>query len=134
MTDDTYADSSALVKLIIEEPESSALRALAVPAAGLVTSHLAMVEVHRAARMAHAMPASSESARTLLASCRLIAVSDDVLGRARALASPRLRTLDAIHLATALRIRATRIITYDRRLIEAASDAGLRVLHPGLAG
>lgn len=132
MTDRLYADSSALVKLVIYEPETASLRRLIATEDELSTSRLGVVEVHRAAMLAHASPESERRAELLLEGCKLVALSADVIDRARTLASSRLRTLDAIHLATALRIEAKRIITYDRRLIEAASEAGLRVLHPGL--
>lgn len=128
-----YADSSALVKLVIDEPESDALRALVGSGPGLVTSWIAVVEVHRAAHMAHPSARSQPRTKALLDRCRLLAVSADVLERARQLASPRLRSLDAIHLASAIRSKSPQIVTYDRRLMEAASAEGLRVLHPGLA-
>jgi len=41
------------------------------------------------------------------------------------------RTLDAVHLASALRIRARRMLVYDRRLAEAADAAGLETIAPG---
>ena len=76
---------------------------------------------------------SEAQTRRLLSSCDQVAITDTVIERARELASGTLRTLDAIHLATALRVAAQRFLTYDRRLAEAASAAGLRVLSPGAA-
>jgi predicted nucleic acid-binding protein len=97
----------------------------------LLTSRLSDVEVTRVVRIAN--PALSAEADRLLRSCVRVTVSDDVIESARRLASSRLRTLDALHLATALHVGARRMLTYDHRLIEAASAEGLRVLHPGLA-
>lgn len=128
MADALYVESSALVKLIIDEPESEKLHR-ALVGAWLVSSRLTDVEVHRAAQIAD----RTARAYDVLERCDLVAVDEDVLTRARELVSPRLRTLDAIHLATALKVHSRRFATYDRRLIEAASAEGLAVLHPGLA-
>lgn len=123
-----YVDSSALVKLLVEEPETSHLqRDLSGPTA---TSALALVEVHRA--VTRRAPELATSAERLVRSCLLVSVTDGVLERARTLVSDRLKTLDAIHLATALHVPVARMVTYDRRLMAAARDAGLEVLHPGL--
>lgn len=71
-----------------------------------------------------------EDADRLLESCLLVDVSHDVLRAARKLASHALRTLDAIHLASALHVAADELLTYDRRLIEAATGRNLAVTHP----
>lgn len=124
-----YVDSSALVKLLVREPETAYLQDLRTTP--MATSALALVEVHRA--VTARFPQLTEPAERLVRSCLLVSVTDDVLGRARRLASDRLKTLDAIHLATALHIPVAQMITYDRQLIEAAREEGIEVLHPGLA-
>ena len=67
----------------------------------------------------------------LLSWCTLVDVSPAVLRGARRLASASLRTLDAIHLASALRVEADELVAYDARLLEAALEQGLRVVTPG---
>lgn len=126
-----YADSSALVKLVIEEGESHALHAaLADVSAQLVTSHLAQIEVTRAVRIAN--PDQLGECQRLLESCVQIDITADLVRRAVGLASARLRTLDAIHLATALRSGVESMAVYDERLAEAAMAAGFSVLQPGV--
>lgn len=128
-----YADSSALVKLLVEEPESEALEAhLAGSGASLVTSRIALVEVPRAVGIAN--PHAVGEASRLLDSCLLVDVSDGLLRDAAALASREVRTLDAIHLATAERVDPDDLLTYDRRLAREARKRGLRVLNPGAPG
>lgn len=121
------------MKLLVDEPESRALRASESARAPWATSRISVVEVHRAVTIADPSPATARDAGALLTRCRLIAVSEDLLERARELTSQRLRSLDAIHLASALRIGAGSFLTYDRRVAEAASAAGLRVLSPRAA-
>jgi uncharacterized protein len=125
-----YADSSALVKLILDEHESDDLRSfLADTDAALVTSALAEVEVSRAVRVAD--PDLLSECSRLLSSCIRVTVSGAVIRRATALASARLRTLDAIHLATALRADVDTVVVYDGRLAESAEAAGLSIASPG---
>jgi len=66
----------------------------------------------------------------LLTSCLVVAVSGQLLSAARKLASPSVRTLDAIHLASVLRVDADELLAYDRRLLAAAGDRGLSVASP----
>lgn len=128
-----YLDSSALLKLLIEEPESAALERWITAQAGapMVTSTSAKVEVLRACRRlnAEALPAAT----ALLAELDLIALTTDVVDQAAEVGGPLLRSLDAIHLASALSIGAelAAFVCYDRRLLEAASAAGLEAVTPG---
>lgn len=131
-TDPIYADASALVKLLVAEPESAALQRELRDGGRLVTSKLALVEVPRATSIADPSPEMVRDTQRLLASCLLVDVTDEVLDRARLLTSRRVRALDAIHIATALRVGAQRILAYDRRLLAAATAQGLAVSHPGL--
>jgi predicted nucleic acid-binding protein len=135
VTDDpqrVYADSSALVKFVVNEPESEALRAAFDPETTLLSSRLAVVEVPRAVELQRPEPHARTAAENLLAECDLVEVSDQILQRARGLATRALRTLDAIHLATAVHVEATHLLSYDRRQLAAAADLGLEVSHPGL--
>lgn len=128
-----YLDSSGLLKLALEERESSAFTDwLSVrDATPWVSSELAKVEVIRACRRvnADALP----QARALLSQLDLIPLSTDILDDAAELDAPDLRSLDALHLASALSIRSdlSAFIAYDRRLVAAASAAGLESLQPG---
>lgn len=127
-----YADPSALVKLVVNEPESKALKRALKPSGRLVTSRLSTVEVGRAVALHAPGPAAIEAADQLLEDCDLVGISAQVLKRARSLASRELRSLDAIHLATAVHVEATHLLSYDRRQLAAAADLGLEVSHPGL--
>ena len=128
-----YADSSALVKLIVEEDETSALERELSDEPTLVSSALARVEVTRAVRVQTEGNAVAEGAAArLVASCRLVPAVDEILETASGVTRD-LRTLDAIHLASALRVAPDAVVTYDRRLAEAAVGARLRVIAPGRA-
>lgn len=70
------------------------------------------------------------SAISLFDRIELVAVTRDLLRRAAELTSERLRSLDAIHLATALEVDPDEVVAYDRRLLEAAEAAGLRTSSP----
>jgi predicted nucleic acid-binding protein len=72
----------------------------------------------------------SEEVDRLLASLMLVAVTAQLLRSARKLAGAAVRTLDAIHLASALRIEPDELLAYDRRLLGAATELGLTVASP----
>lgn len=126
----TYLDASALVKLVDREPESAALRRFLRGKRNLVASAIARTEVLRAVLDLGAERA--RRAREVLASIELIRVSDRVLVVAGALRPSDLRTLDAIHLATAYALGdfLARMVTYDDRLALAAATQGLTVVAP----
>lgn len=126
-----YADASALVKLVVDERETPALRGHLASRPGLVVSRVAVVEVARAVRIASPGPEASRDAERLLARCTLMEVTDAILRTAAGLASAHLRTLDAIHLASALRAAPQEVIAYDVRLREAAEAAGFPTSAPG---
>lgn len=98
----------------------------------LATSRLSLVEVSRATRLANPAPEVRAEVALLLGSCLLIDVSGRILRSAANLASASVRTLDAIHLASALRVAADELLAYDARLIEAAAANDLAVASPGL--
>ncbi len=81
--------------------------------------------------MADPRPEVVAVANELLADCILIAVSASLLDSASQLASHSLRSLDAIHLASAMISGAGELIAYDRRLLDAAQSGGLRTFAPG---
>lgn len=128
-----YLDSSALLKLLHEEAESVALTDWLAARTGMpiVSSELAKVEVVRACRRIN--PTTLTQARALIAGLDLIPLSGAVLDEAANVGGTTLRSLDAIHLASALSIQAglSTFIVYDHRLADAASTAGLEPLAPG---
>ncbi len=127
-----YLDSSALVKLVLPEPETDALLRLLADWEERVSSALAAVEVQRAARRATDNELVHRRARRVVDGVHLVTIDDEVLDVAAGLAPAGLRTLDAIHLASALVLQPDlgALAAYDARLIEAATDSGLRVLTP----
>ncbi len=127
-----YLDSSALVKLVAPEPETTALLALLEPRPEVVSSALARVEVLRAVVRSGGRKRAIERARTVLSRVFLVAMDDPILEAAAALRPARLRSLDAIHLATALALRpdVETIVSYDDRLNAAARALELPVLTP----
>jgi predicted nucleic acid-binding protein len=127
-----YLDSSALVKLVVREPESAALADLLRDNPERVSSALSLTEVPRALRRAGFGRVEVSRARQVVEAVALIAVDRRVLAVAAALEPPTLRTLDAIHLATAVSLEddLTALVTYDRRLSEAARRAHVRIVAP----
>ena len=125
-----YLDTSAFFKLVVDEPESRAIRRALDPARGLVSSALLVVESRRAA-MRYADTAATR-VRSALSGVTLLPVDDATLERAAALEPPRLRSLDAIHLATALSLGGDLdcFYCYDARLADAAAALDLRVSGP----
>lgn len=126
----TYLDSSAIVKLAVAEPESGALRRHLRRRRPLVSSAMARTEVLRA--LLPAGPAAVASGRSALADIDLARVNDRVLNTAGALLPNELRSLDAIHLATALQLGEVvrQVVTYDERMADAARALGLRTATP----
>jgi uncharacterized protein len=126
----TYLDSSAIVKLVVEEPESAALRKYLRRQRPCIASALAKTEVARAL-----LPLGTLVQRRgaeVLSRIDLIRVSDRVLRAAGAMLPVDLRSLDAIHLATALQLGAelARVVTYDERMAQAARANGCAVVAP----
>jgi predicted nucleic acid-binding protein len=130
----TYVDSSALVKLIVREAETDALRQYLGSAGSLTSSILATVEVSRA--VARGAPESMAVMASVIEALAIVAFDARISARAAALAPASLRTLDAIHLATALELAGdvTAFVSYDDRLSAAAHDLGLPVVAPSEEG
>ena len=126
-----YLDTSAIVKLVVAEAETDALRAwIAVAGGPMVSSDLARTEVMRAVR--RAAPGLAAEARTVLDSVHLLKVESRTFEAAGRIDPTSLRSLDAIHLAAALTLEddLQGIVTYDERLAEAAGLNGVHVLAP----
>ena len=126
-----YLDSSALIKLVFEERETPALEAFLVDRPLRVSSSLARVEVIRAVRSVSDALASRHAGE-VLAAIELIAPNAAVFAGAADVDPLSLRALDAIHLATAVALLPDLdgMVVYDRRLAEAAREAGLTVWAP----
>jgi predicted nucleic acid-binding protein len=132
-----YADSSALVKLVREEPETTALHSF-LWEADVISCELVLAELPRAIRRAVShdpqLPLERliEQAGEILGAIGLIPLDHPLLLAAGALAEPALRTLDAIHVAAAAEASPLdAFITYDERQAAAARLAGLRTVQPG---
>lgn len=125
-----YLDSSALVKLVVVERESRALRRYLRRHPHRVSSALARTEVVRAVRH-YGLPAVRR-ARTLLRRVDLVCIDDDLLDAAATLDPQILRSLDAIHLAAALLFSGSlvAVVTYDGRMKDSARMLGLSVEAP----
>ena len=126
-----YLDSSALIKLIFEESETSSLADFLHAWPTRTSSSLASVEVLRTAQLVDDDVVTAH-ARHLLAHVHLIRPDDVLLAAASRLEPPSLRALDAIHLATAMSLghELAGMVAYDRRLAGAARHAGLTVWAP----
>jgi uncharacterized protein len=126
----TYVDSSAIVKLAVAEPESKALRRFLSRRQPLVTSTLARTEVTRAL-----LPSGTEAVsrgEDVLRRFQLVRLNDRVLRTAGHMEPAELRSLDAIHLASARELGSSvkQIVTYDERMADAATAAGWSVAAP----
>lgn len=126
-----YLDSSAIVKLVVHEAESHALRTRLRRDPLRVSCELARTEVLRAVRIAG--PIAVAAARRLLRRVHLLRLDDALLDAAGMIEPIGLRSLDAIHLTAASLVAAELdvFITYDRRLADAARLAGFTVEAPG---
>lgn len=126
----TYLDSSALVKLAVEEPESGALRRYLRRRRPVVASALARTEVLRALLLEG--DEALTRGRAVLARVELIRVNERILTAAAMLRPAQIRSLDAIHLATAqgLATDLARVVTYDERMLDAAKQLGIRTATP----
>jgi len=126
----TYLDSSAIVKLVVAEPESRKLRRYLSRRRPLVSSALARTEVGRAL-----MPSGPEAVsrgQEVLRRIELLRLNDRVLSEAGRIEPAELRSLDAIHLASAQQLGPSlkQIVTYDERMAAAAATAGWSVVSP----
>lgn len=131
MSEFAYIDASAMVKLLVPEPESGALKAAVISEWPLlVASEILFVETARAALRAGKTDLGPVA--KWLRSVALLPLTAEIRKSAARIGPSTLRALDAIHLATALseseRIGA--VLTYDKRLASACMDVGLRTVAP----
>ena len=126
----TYLDSSAIVKLVVEEPESSALRRYLRRRRPLVSTTLARTEVLRSLLLEG--DAAIARGRAVLSRIDLVRINDRILDAAGELVPAELRSLDALHLATALRLQGDLgvVVTYDDRMLAAARRLKLKTAAP----
>lgn len=128
---DLYVDTSALLKRVFVEDESAQvltiLRERSAAGDLVASSELAWVEVARAISRAGVFSVDE----VLRAACSGIArqpLTAVVMQRARTVGPASLRTLDAIHLSAAISLGAVEMLTYDRRLAEAAESLGVKTI------
>ena len=126
-----YLDTSAFLKLVVEEPESSPLQRHLARFPERVSATLLRAEAVRALRRSDHTE-SVGPARRLMSTMRLVRLDETLLDRAGELEPLILRTLDSVHLAAALTVGADlgTFLTYDQRLAGAAEAAGLPVESP----
>ena len=135
-----YFDSSALIKRSVQEAESDAVEAAfdryVAQDAVIISSSLAWVEVGRALRTrlesgSYREGEIHDAVEGALAGVAERLITGEVIGLARRVAPPLLRTLDAIHLATAIVLDVDEVVVYDDRLIDACRSNGLATAVPG---
>lgn len=124
-----YADASALVKLILDEPDASPMRHWYVEHDRVATSRIGIIETHRAASR---KSPDRAHLRAVLRSLEIVELRQRIAMDAAVIGPHALRTLDAIHLATALALGGDldAFVTYDDRLADAARLLGLPVVQP----
>ena len=127
-----YLDTSAAAKLVHPEAESAALAVFLAEriANPLVSSALLSPELVRA--VSRYRPEFGARAMLLLQRVMTVPLTSDILASAATIGSPALRTLDALHLATAVTIASELdgFVTYDKRLADAAAALGLTLVTP----
>jgi uncharacterized protein len=126
-----YLDTSAIVKLVTEEPDTAAVESALAHCEAAFSSRLAVVECTRAIARAADRRALTTSA-AIFEAIVLHEVNEAVLEKAATLRPSSLRSLDAIHLATALLLEQSDLafVTYDDKQARAAEAQGLSVLQP----
>lgn len=125
-----YLDTSAALKLLVEEAESDALaREIDAAAPDLVACWLLETELRRAAQREPVL--TQQDVSDLLDGVDLYEVPSSLFREAGLLPGANLRSLDALHLAAAVRIGVEHVVTYDLRMIASARLLGVGVLSPG---
>jgi predicted nucleic acid-binding protein len=124
-----YADASALVKLVVAEPESQAVYRWFTEAPRVATSRVGVVETIRASSR---RPFDPEHRDAVLRDVEVIDLSPAIAAVAASVGPAIIRTLDAIHIATAMALvpDLDAFVTYDDRMAEAARALGLPVVRP----
>jgi predicted nucleic acid-binding protein len=124
-----YVDASALTKLVLEEPDSVAMRRWYIESDHVLCSRIGIVETRRAVGKHQHDDAHLE---VIIRSVEVVEFDADIARQAATIGPVSLRTLDAIHLASAVRLGAVvdAFLTYDDHLAVAARSAGLTVVRP----
>ncbi len=129
-----YVDTSALARVLLDEPDTQAIQRDLAKFAHRVASRLLRIELRRVGLRQGLL----DRANTLIADVSLMPIDNWILSATETLPPPTVGTLDAIHLATALRLsRETgldALMTYDRQLAAGAQEHGIAVLSPGRSG
>ncbi|HYX61113.1 MAG TPA: type II toxin-antitoxin system VapC family toxin [Streptosporangiaceae bacterium] len=122
-----YLDSAAVVKLVHTEPESAALRGWLDKRAEAQWINSVLTEIESFRALARYAPQAASRLPAVLDQIDLIDLDQRVRMLARTVTPATVRSLDAIHLGTALHVRSelTSFVTYDKRLLDAALAAGL---------
>lgn len=129
-----YLDSSAILKRSLAEAEAEYLEdhlAAAGPDDELVSSLLGVIETRRVLRRAVPADELEAAVANALKGITVVPISEAIAQVAGDVGEPWLRSLDAIHLATALAVAADEVVTYDDRLADAARTLGLVPVAPG---
>ncbi len=130
-----YLDTSALVKLIVQEAETAALRRWLADAEDRdhVTSAISRVELMRAAQRTDDTEVLANAQRILTEDLDILSLTDELIKTAETIGPQSLRSLDALHLASAAHIASalTAVVAYDHRLIEGCRDLDYPVESPG---
>ena len=127
-----YLDSAAVVKLVHAESESAALRTWLDARAETGWTSSVLVEIESFRALARHAPAAAPRLHKVLDVIDMVDLDSPIRILALGIKPVTVRSLDAIHLTTALKIRSalTSFVTYDKRLLDAASAAGLPVASP----
>ena len=125
-----FLDTSALARVLLDEPDSSTINEALATFDQVTASRLLGVELRRVGLRRGLL----DRANSLLTNISLIPMDDEVLDAAETLTPPIVGTLDAIHLATAVRLaddgKLDALMTYDKQLADGARELGLSVLSP----
>ena len=124
-----YIDSSAILKLIVQEKESDAVRSIS--RARFITSEISRVEIIRT--VLRNEPKALKVAEGVLKNLNILTIDSATLTQAERLPERiNIRGLDAIHLAAAgkLGLRISVILTYDKQMAKAARELGFEVMAP----
>lgn len=129
MTKLAYLDASAIVKLVVTEAESAAMHRWYVEAERLATSRVGLIETVRATSRT---PVDRDHRENVLANLEVLELTAQIAQRAGGIQPSALRTLDAVHLSSALALGTDldAFVTYDDRLASAARALGLPVIQP----
>lgn len=124
-----YLDTSAALKLVLEEPESEALaHHIDSEHPDLASGWLLETEMRRAANRVEGL--TMDAISEFLLGVNLYEVPGSVFREAGLLPGPNLRSVDALHLSVAIRIGVESVVTYDMRMAESARQLGLPVVAP----